>query len=155
MLKVATGGRRNEKPLSDKQISDVINYAVSLGMPPERIYYVDYDCTRYGCAFDLLRIGTDVYPSDVYQHSANSRVSMHGAVAHELVGHRAAALAGKTQENDILEEAQASIRAAKFTPDLTSAERIILYRDAIARLKSENIRLKDVKQSLHILWSNS
>ena len=75
---------------------------------------------------------------------------MHGAIAHELIGHRAAALADKTQENDTLEEAQASIRAAKFTPDLTSSERITLYRDAIARLKNENIKLKDVKQSLHI-----
>ena len=150
MLKVNTGGRRNEKPLTNVQIEEVKKYAVSLGMPEERIYYVEYDCTAYGSAFDLLRIGTDVYPSEHHQRNANSNISMHGAIAHEIVGHRMAALAGKTQDNEILEEAQASIRAAKFAPDLSSTERIILYRDAVTRLKNNNIKLKDVKKSLHI-----
>lgn len=150
MLKVNTGGRRNEKSLTICQINEAKNYAVSLGMPEERIYYVDYDCTAYGCAFDLLRIGTDVYPSEQRQHSANSNISMRGAIAHEIVGHRKAALAGKTQDNEILEEAQASIRAAKFTPDLTVSERITLYRDGLARLKKSKIKLKAVKKSLHI-----
>ncbi|MDE6745601.1 MAG: hypothetical protein K2J72_03065, partial [Oscillospiraceae bacterium] len=112
MLKVNTGGRRNEFPLSEEQITEIKSYAVSLGMPEQRIYYVDYDCTGYGVAFDLLRIGTDVYPSKHYDHNnANSNVSMRGAIAHEIIGHRKAALAGKSQDNEILEEAQASIRA--------------------------------------------
>lgn len=150
MLKVNTGGRRNEKPLTNMQIEEIKKYAVSLGMPEERIYYVDYDCTAYGSAFDLLRIGTDVYPSEHRSRNANSNISMRGAIAHEIVGHRMAALAGKTQDNEVLEEIQASIRAAKFAPDLSSTERIVLYRDAITRLKNNNIRLKDVKQHLHI-----
>ena len=150
MLKVNTGGRRNEKPLTNIQIEEVKMYAVSLGMPKERIYYVDYDCTAYGSAFDLLRIGTDVYPSEHRRNNANSNISMHGAIAHEIVGHRMAALAGKAQSDEVLEEAQASIRAAKFAPDLSSTERIILYRDAVTRLKNNNIKLKDVKQGLHI-----
>ena len=150
MLKVNTGGRRNEIPLTEKQIEAVKKYAVSLGMPEERIYYVDYDCTGYGCSFDLLRIGTDVFPSDQHRIYANSNISMHGAIVHELIGRRNAALAGKTHSNEILEEAQASIRAAKFTSDLSSSERITLYRDAITRLKNNNIMLKDVKSSLYI-----
>lgn len=151
VLKVNTGGRRNELPLSEEQISEIKSYAVSLGMPEQRIYYVDYDCTGYGASFDLLRIGTDVYPSREYNRSnANSNVSMHGAIAHEIIGHRMAALAGKSQDNEVLEEAQASIRAAKFTPNLDKSERIILYRDAITRLKNNNIKLKDIKNKLHI-----
>ena len=150
MLKVNTGGRRNEKSLTSVQVEEVRKYAISLGMPEERIYYVDYDCTAYGSACDLLRIGTDVYPSECRRLSANSNISMHGAIAHEIVGHRVAALAGKSQDDEVLEEAQASIRAAKFTSDLTDIERIILYRDAITRLRNKNIKLKDVKQSLHI-----
>ncbi len=151
VLKVNTGGRRNEAPLSEEQITEIKSYAVSLGMPEQRIYYVDYDCTGYGVSFDLLRIGTDVYPSQHYDHNnANSNVSMRGAIAHEIVGHRMAALAGKSQDNEILEEAQASIRAAKFTLDLSRSERIILYRDAITRLRNGNIKLKDVKNKLHI-----
>lgn len=151
VLKVNTGGRRNESPLSEEQITEIKNYAVSLGMPEERIYYVDYDCTGYGVSFDLLRIGTDVYPSQHYDHNnANSNVSMHGAIAHEIVGHRMAALSGKSQTDEVLEEAQASIRAAKFTKGLDQIERIILYRDAITRLRNSNIKLKDIKNKLHI-----
>ena len=150
MLKVNTGGRRNEIPLTDNQFAEVKQYAISLGMPEERIYYVDYDCTGYGCSFDLLRIGTDVFPSKQHQKNANSNISMHGAVAHEIIGHRKAALAEKTHPNEILEEAQASIRAAKFTPDLNDTERITLYRDAITRLKNNDIKLKDIKNDLYI-----
>lgn len=150
MLKVSTGGRRNEHNLTEAEIKDAIDYAVSLGMPVERIYYVDYDFTGYGASFDLLRIGTDVYPSEDHNNVPNSKISMHGAIAHEIIGHRNAALAGRTQSNDILEEAQASIRAAKFTPDLSSSERITLYRDALVRLRNSNINLKDVKHTLYI-----
>lgn len=151
MLKVNTGGRRNETPLSEEQVNEIKNYAVSLGMPGERVYYVGYDCTAYGISFDLLRIGTDVYPAKEYDPAnANSNVSMHGAIAHEIVGHRMAALAGKSQADEVLEEVQASIRAAKFTPDLNRSERIILYRDAITRLRNNNIKLKDIKNKLHI-----
>lgn len=150
MLKVNTGGRRNEVPLTEKQFAEVKQYAISLGMPEERIYYVDYDCTGYGDSFDLLRIGTDVFPSNQRQKSANCNISMHGAIAHELIGHRKAALAGKTHPDEILEEAQASIRAAKFTPDLSDSERITLFRDAITRLKNNGIKLKDVKNDLYV-----
>ena len=150
MLKVNTGGKRNEIPLTTNEIAEVKRYAVSLGMPEDRIYYVDYDCTGYGASFDLLRIGTDVFPSSQHQKSANSNISMHGAIAHEIIGHRMAALAGKTHPDELLEEVQASIRAAKFTPDLNDSERITLYRDAITRLKNNNIKLKDVKNDLYI-----
>ncbi len=39
---------------------------------------------------------------------ANSRVTMRGAIAHEVVGHRAAEFANMTHPNAVLEEAQAS-----------------------------------------------
>ena len=150
MLKVATGGRRNEKDLTVEQQEEAIKYAVSLGMPRDKIYYVDYDCTGYGSLFDLLRIGTDVFPAEVHQKNPNGNVSMHGAIAHEIIGHRNAALADKTHSNEILEEAQASIRAGRFTDDLTSSERITLYRDAIKRLRNSGYKLRDVKNKLYI-----
>lgn len=150
MLKVNTGGRRNEVPLTEEQLAEVKKYAVSLGMPEERIYYVGYDCTAYGCSFDLLRIGTDVFPSNERQKNANSNISMHGAIAHELIGHSNAALAGKTHPDEVLEEVQASIRAARFTPDLSDYERMTLYRDAVTRLRNNNIKLKAVKNELYI-----
>ena len=131
MLKVNTGGKRNEKTLTKEQIKEAIEYAVSLGMPPDRIYYVDYDCTAYGTSFDMLRLGTDLYPADERQRNANSNVSAKGAIAHEIVGHRNAALKGYTQKDDVLEEAQASIRAAKFAPGLSYSERNTLIRDAL------------------------
>lgn len=63
-----------------------------------------------------------------------------GAVAHEVVGHRAAARAGRTQDIPVLEEAQASIRAARFAPGLTAIERLTLIRDAVERPHKAGLR---------------
>jgi hypothetical protein len=82
--------------------------------------------------------------------TANSRITWRGAVAHELIGHREAALAGKTQSEDHLEEAQASIRAARFAPELIHIERYTLLRDAITRLHEAAIQVRQVKDQLHI-----
>lgn len=149
-LKVSTGGRRNEKNLSQEQIDSIKDYAVSLGMPRERIYYVDYDCTAYGSLADVLRIGTDVYPSEKKQSNPNSNVSMKGAIAHEIIGHRAAFLNGKTQSDDILEEVQASLRAAILTPNLSNSERMVLARDGVYRLHKTGKKLKDVRNLLYL-----
>ena len=82
--------------------------------------------------------------------TANTRLTWKSSIAHELVGHREAALAGKTQAEDPLEEAQASIRAAKFAPSLTSTERYTLLRDGITRLHKAGIKVHQVKNILHI-----
>lgn len=52
--------------------------------------------------------------------------------------------------NFALDEAQASIRAARFAPDLTQLERIMLLRDGITRLKNEGIKIREVKDILFI-----
>jgi hypothetical protein len=62
-------------------------------------------------------------------------------------------MAGKTQNLLYLEEAQASIRAARFAPGLTSTERFTLMRDGITRLQNAPggpVRIRDVKDSLYI-----
>lgn len=100
--------------------------------------------------YSYLVVGTDAYPSKVDTTLANSRVSYKGALAHEVIGHYEAWTSGHTQSDTILEEAQASIRAGRFGTDLTSAERVNLYRDALTRLKNNGIKLKDVKDVLYI-----
>ncbi|ASR49360.1 hypothetical protein B4V02_22955 [Paenibacillus kribbensis] len=57
---------------------------------------------------------------------------------------------GSFKRNFALDEAQASIRAARFAPDLASIERMTLLRDAITRLKSADLRIRDVKGVLYI-----
>jgi len=111
--------------------------------------------TAWGDLFgtERLNIGTDVLPSTnprIAAKSANSRVSGKGAVAHEVVGHRAAARAGRTQDIPVLEEAQASIRAARFAPGLTAIERLTLIRDAVERLRKAGLRVSDVRPNLWI-----
>ena len=150
MLRVNTGGRRNDRNLTEDEINKAVDFAVKLGMPREKIYYVDYDCTAYGSAFDLLRIGTDVYPSPKRQQNPNCNVSMRGAIAHEIVGHRDAALKGLSQKDELLEEVQASIRAAKLTKELTVNERITLARDGLYRLHEGGQKLRDVKHLLNL-----
>jgi len=149
-MRVNTDGKRNEKDLTKEQLDEVIKYAVTLGMSEDQIYYVDYAFTAYGEIFDMLRIGTDVLPLSKRVADPNSNISMKGAIAHEIVGHRDAAIKNKTQEDDLLEEAQASIRAARFTPDLNYQERMDLIKDALTRLRKNNIKLKDVRNKLHI-----
>jgi hypothetical protein len=151
--KVATGGLRNEIPLTEDEKSVALNYAIELGMPEENISFTDFSSTSYYQNWDQLRIGTDLLPSQkagLGTLTANSRVSMKGALAHEILGHRSAALAGMTHENPLLEEVQASIRAARHAPGLTKIERTTLLRDAIARLNKSGIRIRDIKDSLWI-----
>ena len=149
-MQVSTGGKRNEKHLTQEQLQKVKEYAIRLGMPESRIYYIDYDLTAYGHYYDLLRIGTDVFPLDVRVRDPNSNISYKGAIAHELVGHREAALKGRTHIDPLLEEAQASIRAARFAPELTQLERLDLIRDAIYRLSKNNLKIRNVKEILFI-----
>jgi hypothetical protein len=124
-LQVNTDRLRNEELLTEAQKAEAREYAILLGMPESQIIFSDYTNTAFGDTFDVLRIGTDLLPSDTARQGtmyANSRVSWKSTLAHELEGHRAAALAGKTQENLLFEEVQASVRAARFAPGLTSTE---------------------------------
>ena len=147
---VSTGGLRNEITLTKKQLDDVFSYAETLGIKKEKIRYGEHYNTSYGANFDMLYVGTDVYPSTNNVSKANSRVTYKGSIAHEVIGHREAALKGKTQQDNLLEEIQSSIRAARFAPELTSTERIILLRDAGERAKSKGLTLKELKQKLYI-----
>lgn len=62
--RVSIDNMRNEKLLTKSQIEETIDYAVRLGMPRELIRYSDAYYTSYGCNFDILCIGTDVYPTE-------------------------------------------------------------------------------------------
>jgi len=152
---VHTAGKRGEVSLTAAQRADVSQYADKLGIPEDVVRFSDNMNTSYGQMFgkDVVYVGSDVMPSAnavARAESANARISMKGAMAHEWVGHQAAAKAGKTQPDAVLEEAQASIRAARFGPDLSSAERMTLVRDGVERLHNAGISVADVKDKLWI-----
>ena len=157
---VDTGGLRGEEPLTDSQKAQISEYVklVESGAPSDLgvIRWVDDKelNTAYSPGFDLLNIGSDVMPAIKSKGqstlTANTRLTWKSSIAHELVGHREAALAGKTQSEMPLEEAQASIRAARFAPSLSSTERYTLLRDGITRLYKADIKVCQVKNILHI-----
>ena len=158
-MKPVINNTRNSISLTKEQIIQAKNYALSLGATSEMIIFSEEMNTSYGNIFgkEMLYIGTDVlpHPNPSKRKTPNSKISMHGAIAHELIGHRQAELAGRAfQRNTLseiaLDEAQASIRAARFAPNLTNTERYILLKDAIARLKKVNIKIKYVKNLLYI-----
>ena len=149
-MQVSTGGKRNEKDLTDEQFQEIKKYAVYLGMPEANIFYSSTINTSYGAGLDVLIIGTDVLPLAVRSDNPNSNISWRGAVAHEIIGHRGVALKGKKHTNPLLEEVQASIRAARFTPDLNLTERYDLIRDALNRLRKNGLKLCDVRETLFI-----
>ena len=143
-MNVSTGGHRNEEPLTEDQIKDCTDYAVSLGMPRDRIVYLENINTSYtGSAFDVLVIGTDAYPSGDTSR-ANYEMSNRAAIAHEVVGHRATCLHDTNKASTPMDEAQASYRAAKLAPGLTDDDRRLLEQDARDRLSAIGVNLDDV-----------
>ncbi len=145
---------RNVLKLRPSARKRAMNYVCeSSSLPPERISFTRDGNTAYYPSSDALRIAPDLLPHrnpPVGTMGANSRIGWKGCIAHELKGHRRAAMAGKTHPNPVLEEAQASIRGARFGHDLSKAERYTLLRDAVARLAKHGIRIKDVKAELWI-----
>ena len=160
LLPVDTGGLRGELPLSISQKEQILEYIKLIESGTAKklaiIRWVDQRQlnTAYSPGFDLLQIGSDVMPASCSLRtgtdSANTRLSWKSSLAHELVGHREAALVGQTQSQLPEEEAQASIRAARFAPSLTSTERYTLLRDAITRLDQAGLKIRQVKHLLHI-----
>ncbi len=139
---MSEGASRGSTPLATSEVDAATDYAGSLGMPREQITYGPNLSTSYWPTFDQLVIGPDVNPGAAGAlrnpaNPANSLVSSRGAIAHEVIGHRAAALAGMTHSVDAFEEAQASFRAALLAPGLTSEERWTLTLDAAARLRGQ------------------
>ena len=166
---IDTEGQRNEIPLTQEQIKELVDYAKRLGFPEDRIYICSPDQDYpTGIFYGTLFINNDVLPSPNpspnIKNNANALVSGKGTIAHEIVGHIETMEKGtafKTfddstvpvevyPENEALNEAQASIRAARFAPELTIDERHILMRDGLNRLKNEGIKLKDVRHLLDI-----
>jgi len=150
--RICTGGLRGELELTKEQVVDIIEYAKQYGIKDEDIFikYNDRDYTSYARLFgakDVLYINSDVMPA-IKATTANSRVSWKGAIAHELEGHRAAALIGKTHPINELEEVQASIRASKFGKDLTEIERNTLWDDAMERLEKYGKNYEQIKDEL-------
>lgn len=153
LRQVNTGGLRNEVSLTEAQKAEALAYAKSLGMAEENVVFSENMNTSYKLLFgqDRLYIGTDVLPAAPKPAlPANSRISMKGAIAHEVTGHKTAELAGKTNPNELLEEVQASIRAARFAPNLSTTERVTLIRDGLERLKKAGLTIREVKGQLWI-----
>lgn len=169
-----TGGLRNENLLPTERKELVKQYAISLGMREDGIFFSEDKLTGYGDLTDRLRIGTDVFPKDELDgtETANARMSYRCSIAHEIIGHRLACGAkpshalvtgedyfayqagemSKTEYEykETLDEVQASIRACKFTTDLTDVERADLFEDAMDRLKNKNIIFEKIKDLLYI-----
>lgn len=151
IMKVESGGLRNEAPLTEAQIQECFDYAEHLGMARDRIRYGEHYNTAYGSTFDMVYIGTDAYPSQSGK-TANQKLSYRCALAHEIIGHREAFIKGTSLSgvDKVLDEVQASIRAARFTDGLSQSERTMLLRDAIERLKKSGRKVRDVKHLLDI-----
>ncbi|MBR0380835.1 MAG: minor capsid protein [Eubacterium sp.] len=150
IMNVDTGGIRNQDSLTEKQINNCIDYAVELGMPRERIAYRDTYWTGYNPDYDILLIGTDAYPNPKSQ-TANGRLSYKAAIAHEVIGHRETSMRGTSRDkDDPMDEAQASIRAARFSPGLLKKDRELLIQDARDRLLKIGKTLEDVIDELDV-----
>ena len=103
-----------------------------------------------GNEFHYLVIGTDAFPSKENGGTANEMITLNGCMAHEVVGHYETWKKGTVKAEIALDEAQASIRAAKFGVGLSVKEREVLWQDAYYRLQATGISFDDVKDELDI-----
>ncbi len=163
---VDTNGIRNDLPLTQTQIDELVAYAKDLGFPENKIYVADaVTSSNTGMLYnEILVINNDVLPTELPTRNPNSLVSGKGTIAHEVIGHYETGIKGtsfsqydlidnqlvRNPYNIALDEAQASIRAAKFAPNLTFEERVVLIKDGLQRLKQEGLKINDVRHLLDI-----
>lgn len=153
MKKVYTSGKRNEVKLTYEQRKECLVYIELLGFEHD-VSFSEYSNTafvssREGEKYCRLVIGTDVYPN-AEADGPNEQISYKGAIAHEIVGHYEAWIGDFECDNNYIDEAQASIRAARFAIGLNKEERIVLIRDGLNRLKKGNIKLSDARKYMKI-----
>lgn len=153
MKKIYTNGKRNESKLSFEQRNACLEYIEILNFHHD-ISFSEYSNTafiasREGDKYCRLIIGTDVYPKK-NGICPNEQISYKGAIAHEIIGHYEAWLGNFECKNPFIDEAQASIRAARFAPDLTYSERLILIKDGLTRLKTGHIKLAEARKFMNI-----
>lgn len=153
MKKVYTDGKRNEKKLTYEQRKACLEYIELLGFEHD-VSFSEYSTTAFvytseGDKYCRLIIGTDVYPG-VGASKPNEKITFKGAIAHEIRGHYDAWIGGYECTNSYVDEAQASIRAARFAQGLSLDERIILIKDGLCRLKKGNISLKEARKYMNI-----
>ena len=153
MQKVYTNGKRNENKLTYEQRKACLTYIEELGFEYD-VSFSEYSNTAFVCStqgekYCRLIIGTDVYPIP-NATTPNELISYRGAIAHEIIGHFEAWKNNFECSILSIDEAQASIRAARFAPLLTHDERIILIKDALIRLKTANIPLWKAKKQMYI-----
>lgn len=160
-------GVRNSRALTSAEYDDILRYMDELGVQEGRDVVLgetlrtglgpgDVSATAYSDEWGRVFVFPDVYPGPTAggpgPTSVIPRMSMRATMAHEVVGHlqtterRTAHLGGS-----LLDEVQASVRAAHRAPGLTQVERIQLLRDAAERVKlsnlrnGTNIRLRDLR----------
>jgi hypothetical protein len=144
--------RRNYEPLSDLQKQRVVDYAAKLGVPEDKVVFWNGP-TAYSPTFESVWVGPNVYPGAASEVRLGGtgvidRLSMETTMAHEVVGHRESFLAGRDfADGSLLDEAQASYRAAALTPDLSSTERYQLLRDVVRRVNAEGLKVRDLDRS--------
>ncbi len=159
--RLASRGPRNTTPLTNSQIAEAKALARELGFDGQIVYrplsrgyntsYVDGG---------LLIISDDVLPALAKTATrAQHRMSMRATLGHEILGHHQAFLNGSSfRAGSLLDEVQASVRAARHTSGLSSGERFGLLRDAAERVAVYNrrygthLRLGDLRD---YLWLGS
>ncbi|MEK5061894.1 hypothetical protein BK126_09910 [Paenibacillus sp. FSL H7-0326] len=86
---IDTKGFRNDTPLTQEQINEVVSYAKQLGFPENQIIIADQiTTTQTSIAYgEILFINNDVLPTNLPTRNPNSLISGKGTIAHEIVGH--------------------------------------------------------------------
>lgn len=143
---------RNIDDITEKQANDAVEFAVSLGFPRDRIRVARGSTTGVlGGENGILHIANDCYPNPEGR-KVNATLSYRAALAHEIIGHYESLLNKNAFEPaSLLDEVQASIRAARFAPNITDEDRFMLLMDAYGRIRTA---IKEGRESsIKDVWS--
>ena len=119
-------------PMTKEEKDLVLKEAKAIGIPTDKLVFLENHGTGYSDDFDLVVVGSNVFPSNDRSTHNRDNMTIRAVLAHEYYGHGAYRNT-KLPKGSWNDEFRASYHAAIHTPNLSDMERQSLMRDAVDR----------------------
>lgn len=151
---MANGMRRSIFiPLTEEEKQFVIKEAETIGIDKKNLVFKENHATGYSDKYDIIFIGSDIFPSSDKSSHNRDNLSVRAVLAHEYYGHKANK-GTKVSQGSWNDEFRASYQAAKNAPNLSDEDKYRLILDALDRAKEAGIIIKYNDFMRGILYGN-
>ena len=128
-------------PMTKEEKDLVLKEAKAIGIPTDKLVFLENHGTGYSDDFDLVVVGSNVFPSNDRSTHNRDNMTIRAVLAHEYYGHGAYRNT-KLPKGSWNDEFRASYHAAIHTPNLSDMERQSLMRDAVDRAVEAGVQLR-------------